>query len=282
MQEIAPGVHMSTEYIGATVGVILMERGTVYLDSPPCPDQARTWRNTVRNMGQASGRMLVYLDHHTDRALGGRLMDCPIVAHEKTAQIFRSRSAIFRAQSAHQGEAWETCPTINNVRWSPIHLSFGAELRIHWDEEPLILEHHPGPAPGAIWAILPQVRVVFVGDAVTLREPPFLDMADPVAWMATLDQLLAEEFQDYLVVAGRGGLAPWSEIRHMRRFLAKVHDHLSRLAEQQAPPEATQELVAPLLAQWEFDPAYDELYTQRLSHGLQACYETQYLAGGKK
>ncbi len=282
MQEIAPGVYMSTEYIGATVGVILLERGTVYIDSPPCPDHARTWRNTVRNMGQTSGRMLVYLDHHPDRALGGRLMDCPIVAHQRTAQIFRSRSAIFRAQPLHHGEAWETCPTINNVRWSQIHLSFDRELRIHWDTQPLLLEHHPGPAPGAVWALLPEPQVVFVGDTVTLREPPFLALADLPRWLEALDELLAPSFRDFLVVAGRGGLAPQSEIRHMKRFLTKVHAQLTRLAEKQAPPEATQDLVPKLLAQWEFDPTYDDLYAQRLSHGLQACYQAQYAPGSRK
>ncbi len=278
MQEIAPGVYIGTEHIGATVGVIVMQRGTVYIDSPPCPDQSRAWRNTVRSMGNGPQRALVYLDHHPDRALGGRLMDCPILAHEKTAHIFRSRSAIFRAQPPRHGEAWETCPSISNVRWSQIHLSFGHELRIHWkEEEPLILQHVPGPAPGALWAILPETRVVFVGDTVTLREPPFLAMADLEAWLTALDRLLSSAFKDFLVVAGRGGLAPLSEIRHMRQFIAKTHTRLSRLAERKAPAEAAKDLVPKLLALWEFDPAYDTLYQQRLSHGLVACYRSAYL-----
>ena len=278
MQEIAPGVYIGTEYIGATVGVILMGRGIVYIDSPPCPDQSRAWRNAVRSMSNGAQRALVYLDHHPDRALGGRLLDCPILAHEKTAQIFRSRSAIFRAQAQRHGDAWETCPSISNVRWSPIHLSFGPELRIHWkEEEPLILQHAPGPAPGALWAILPETKVVFVGDTVTLREPPFLASATPQAWIASLDRLLSDEFEDYLVVAGRGGLAPVTEIRHMRNFIAKVDDLLNGLKEKKAPPEATKELVERLLALWEFDPAYDALYQQRLEYGLLTCYHNSYL-----
>ena len=277
MQEIAAGVYMSTEYIGATVGMIVMERGSVYIDSPPCPDQARTWRNTVRSMTKGPERALVYLDHRTDRALGGRLMDCPIIAHEQTAHIFRSRSAIFRAQPNHQGEAWETCPNINNVRWSPIHLSFDRELRIHWGPEPLLLEYHPGPAPGAIWALLPETRVVFVGDTVTLREPPFLAQADPSRWLEALDELLAPAFQDFLVVAGRGGLAPQSEIRHMRRFIEEVHRLLSELAEGQAPVEEAEALTPQLIAWWEFPPTQDKLFTQRLAYGLRACYQEHYL-----
>lgn len=278
MQEIAPGVFISTAYIGATVGVVLMQRGTVYIDSPPCPDQSRAWRNTVRGMGNGTQRALVYLDHHPDRALGGRLMDCPILAHEKTAHIFRSRSAIFRAKLPQHGEAWETCPAISNVRWSQIHLSFGSELHIYWqEEEPLILQHMPGPAPGALWAILPEPKVVFVGDAVTLREPPFLALAELVPWLETLDRLISDEFQDFLVVAGRGGLAPLREIRHMRHFLLRVHEELQDLAKRKAPVEAAAELVPKLLALWEFDPAYDMLYQQRLAHGLQSCYRSSYL-----
>ena len=285
MQEIAPGVYMGTEYIGATVGVVVMGRGTVYIDSPPCPEQARAWRNTIRNMGGGSRRALVYLDHHTDRALGGRLLDCPILAHEKTAQIFRARAAIFRAQSAHQGEAWERCPSISNVRWSTVHLHFAPELRLYWGDdeasEPLILQEAPGPAPGTLWAVLPWVRVIFVGDTVTLREPPFLALADPEAWMASLERLLSPAFRDYLVVAGRGGIAPHSEIRHMHRFLERVHTRLTHLTEKKAPPEAVQDLVPELLALWEFDPSYDDLYAERLRYGLEGCYQNHYLGKGK-
>ncbi len=277
MREIAPGVYLATDYHGVAVGLIAKEQGTVYVDTPPCPDQARAWRNTVQAMGQGMERMLIYLDHHPDRTLGGRVMDCPIVVQEKTMQIFRSRPAIFRAQSKGRGEAWEICPNIGNMRWAQPHIAFGQRMALHWSErEPVLLQHRPGPAPGAAWVVLPETRVVFVGDAVTLREPPFLANADLETWIAQLDTLLGKDFRDFLVIAGRGGLVPDGALRHMRRFLAETGKHLEALASKQAPPSATVALAPKLLAWWEFDPAYDELYTQRLQHGLRVYYRTKY------
>jgi glyoxylase-like metal-dependent hydrolase (beta-lactamase superfamily II) len=51
-------------------------------------------------------------------------------------------------------------------------------MALHWDESPVILEHHPGPTIGAMWVILQQEKVVFVGDLVAKNQPPFLAHAD--------------------------------------------------------------------------------------------------------
>lgn len=276
MREIAPGVYLATKYHGVNAGVVVKPQGTLYVDTPPCPDQARAWRATVQALGQGLERLLVYLDHQVDRTLGGRVLECPIVVQEKTFQIFRHRPAVFRAQPQGRGEAWELCSAIGNMRWAQPSMAFGQQMNLYWDDEPIVLEHRPGPAPGAVWVILPTTRLVFVGDAVTLREPPFLAQADLEAWLAQLDTLLGKDFRDFIVVSARGGVVPEGAVRHMRRFLAEVRKRLQALVDKQAPPEATEDLVPKLLAWWEFDPTYDELYTQRLTYGLQAYYRAHY------
>ena len=70
-------------------------------------------------------------------------------------------------------------------------------------EPEIWIEHHPGPAPGAIWVEIPSKKIVFVGDAVVEHQPPFLADADLPAWIETLSVLRIPKYRDYTIVSGR-------------------------------------------------------------------------------
>ncbi len=192
MQAIAKDVYIEDEYPGVTLGVISLTHGLLQIDAPPSPEDARTWRAALLSLGGGSERLLVNLDAHPDRTLGARAMDCTIVVHEKTAQVFRSRPNTFKAQGEDTGADWEGIPGLGNVRWILPEITFSHQMTLHWDDNaPIILEHHPGPSAGATWVILPHEKVVFVGDAVLRNQPPFLAGADLPAWLETLKLLLS-------------------------------------------------------------------------------------------
>jgi glyoxylase-like metal-dependent hydrolase (beta-lactamase superfamily II) len=182
MQSIAKEVYIEVAYPGVTLGVISLAHGLVQVDAPPSPEDARIWRAALLSLGGGSERLLVNLDAHPDRTLGARAMDCTIVAHEKTAQVFRSRPNTFKAQGEDTGSDWESIPGLGNVRWILPEITFSQQMILHWDDNaPIVLEYHPGPSAGASWVILPEEKVVFVGDAVLRNQPPFLAGADLLA-----------------------------------------------------------------------------------------------------
>ena len=76
-------------------------------------------------------------------------------------------------------------------------MTFTERMQIYWDDQPISLESHPGPATGAIWAVLPGSQVCFVGDAVVAGQPPFLASADLPAWIDALQILLEPAYQNY-------------------------------------------------------------------------------------
>ena len=127
MQSIAKNVYIEDSYPGATLGVISLAHGLLQIDAPPSPEDARAWRAALLSLGGGSERLLVNLDAHPDRTLGARAMDCTVIAHEKTAQVFRTRPNTFKSPGEDTGADWETIPGLGSVRFSgffdPRHLA---------------------------------------------------------------------------------------------------------------------------------------------------------------
>jgi glyoxylase-like metal-dependent hydrolase (beta-lactamase superfamily II) len=276
MQEIAPHIFFENAYAGVTLGAISLPLGLVLLDSPFRQEDTRSWRAGLLNLGGGAERLLVNLDAHFDRTLGTRAMECTVVGHEKMAQAFRNRPVTFKTQSVESGAEWEQYNGLGSIRWSPPEITFTERMQIYWDESPLILESHTGPATGAIWALLPGSQVNFVGDAVLANQPPFLANADLPAWITSLDALLAPQFQNYLLVSGRGGLVTRQDVLAQQQFLKTVQAALDGLAGQNAPVDEAVALTPGLLKNFEAVGQRQHQFQQRLQWGLRQYYLRHY------
>lgn len=277
MQEISHGIYYETAYSGVTLGAILLPQGTVMIDAPLRAEDGRTWRAALNYLGSSSNRLLINLDAHPDRTLGARVMDCTIIAHQKTAQVFRGRPSVFKGQNAESGSEWETYDEAVGTRWALPDLTFTHELNLYWGPPDLLLEHHPGPTPGAIWVTIPSAKVVFVGDAVLAEQPPFLTHADIPDWLLTLDVLLTK-YQDYTIVSGRDGLVSRETVQTLKQNLSHILHTLEQAAKADITPEATENLIPALLAHLKVPIQIEDQYAQRLRHGLAQYYARHYKA----
>jgi glyoxylase-like metal-dependent hydrolase (beta-lactamase superfamily II) len=276
MQELANHIYIETSYAGVTLGAINWAHGLVLIDAPFRLEDARSWRSALLNLGGGVDRLLVNLDAHFDRTLGVRAMECMVVGHEKMAEVFRNRPVTFKTQGNETGADWELFNGLGSIRWVPPEITFTERLRIHWDDSPLSLEVHPGPSIGAIWAVLPDQRIAFVGDALLPDQPPFLSSANLPAWIETLRPLLTPAYQDYLLIGGRGGPVAHQQVRRQIAHLEKIHGLLEELARQKAPAEETAGLVPALMQDFEVPPQRESHYRQRLLHGLHQYYIRHY------
>jgi cyclase len=276
MKSIADDIYIEDQYPGATLGVINMPHGLIQVDAPPSPEDGRAWRAALLNLGGGSERLLVNLDAHPDRTLGARAMDCTVVAQEKTAHVFRSRPATFKAQGEETGSEWESIPGLGNIRWVTPEITFSHQMTIHWGESSVVLEHHPGPTAGAAWVIVPEAKVVFVGDAVLKNQPPFLAGADLPVWLDSLKLLLSPAYRSWLVVSGRGGVVPVDVIRAQKDFLDHVLSRIEKAAKRKSPPDAVANLVTPLLNSFRIHSGQMQKYTRRLRYGLHHYYLRHY------
>lgn len=279
MQSIADNVYIEDRYLGVTLGVIQQPRGLIQIDAPPSPEDSRAWRAALMSLSSGPERLLVNLDAHPDRTLGARAMDCTVLAHEKTAQVFRARPTTFKAQGTETGADWETIPGLGTVRWAPPEISFTNRMSLYWGEAPVSFEHHPGPAAGAIWVILQDERVVFVGDTVLKNQPPFLAHADLEAWVKSLELLLSPEYRGFTVVSGRGTTVSSSAIKAQLELIEQIHGRLEKMANRGQSPDATEKLIETYLSKFKSSAARHKQYVQRMRYGLRHYYARHYHLG---
>jgi len=279
MQSIADNVYIEDHFLGVTLGVVQQARGLIQIDAPPSPEDVRSWRGSLMSLSGGSDRVLVLLDAHPDRTLGARAMECTVLAHEKTTQVFRARSTTFKAQGTETGSDWETIPGLGTVRWAAPEITFSRQTSLHWDGTPVLLEHHPGPTPGAVWVVLPAQKVVFVGDLVCKNQPPFLAHADLPEWLDALELLASDEYRGFTVVSGRGGTVSSVTIRAQVDLLKRIHERLEKMARRGTSPDATEKWVEPFLKTFRSSAARHKLYVQRMRYGLRYYYSRHYHLG---
>jgi len=82
VQELAPGILWKPASGVSNVGAILTNDGFVLIDTPPFPDDARTWRILLSQLSDKPILAVVSTDCHRDRMLGNSWFDSAvIVAH---------------------------------------------------------------------------------------------------------------------------------------------------------------------------------------------------------
>ena len=276
MQAIANQVYIEDQYPGVTLGAIALPHGLIQIDAPPSPEDSRSWRAALLSLNTGVERVLVNLDSHPDRTIGARAMDCTVIAHEKTAQAFRNRPNTFKAQGDETGAAWESVGGLGSVRWVPPEITFTARMVIEWSNTPVVMETHPGPASGAIWVILPEDKVVFIGDLVLRNQPPFMASANLPAWIESLEALLTPRFQNFAIVSGRGGVVAESTIRAQLNLMRDIHEKLEAMSQSREGALSTETLIPQILSMVKSPASVHKQHAQRLTYGLHHYYIRHY------
>jgi len=279
MQALANQVYIEEQFPGVTLGAIALPHGLIQIDAPPSPEDGRSWRAALLNLNSGVERLLINLDGHPDRTLGARAMDCTIVAHERTAETFRNRPNTFKAQGDETGADWESVVGLGSVRWAPPEISFTSRMSIEWSNFPVVLEHHSGPTSGACWVILPEPRIVFVGDLVVKNQPPFLASANLPEWLKSLDHLSAE-YQEYTIVSGRSAVVSFDVVDAQRAMLSNLHEKLEALPKNASAPEAVEALIPLLSGAFSAPIERQRQYSQRLAYGLRHYFARHYRSTG--
>lgn len=281
MKKLKNHIYYESTYAGATVGAFLFSNDTVLVDAPLKPEDARAWLSDLHKAGAKPRRVVVSLDSHPDRTLGSQTLDGQAMAHREVVRQIRRRAAIFKALKQESGAEWEETPGLSGLRWTLPRLAFSEQATLYFDERELRVEPHGGPSPGACWLISPSDKVVFVGDALTLGEPPFLAQADITAWMKSLDLLLSRTFKDYTIIAGRGGKATARDVNAQRRWLKDIEAKLKKMSRSKSATAEIEKIALKLAEKFTGTAKRHILYQRRLKHGLQSYFARRYLPASK-
>ncbi len=277
MHEIKPGIFYEDTYPGPTIGAILLPRGMIFIDAPLRPEDAHRWKTTLLNRSQGTiHKLVICLDDHPDRTIGAKSLDCPILTHKDAAKSLQEPTAIFRGQIPESGALWERYPDTSGGQWMIPDLTFTEKMQFHWSDEPIILEHHPGPRPGSSWVVIPSEKVVFIGDTVVVKGPPFLGKAHLPTWIDTLDELLKVKYRDYKIISGRDGPITLDNIKNLKKTFRKIHRRIDKLANRRVSAEDVSNQAGKFMDEFSFLKRDKEFFLQRLQHGLSQYYLRNY------
>jgi glyoxylase-like metal-dependent hydrolase (beta-lactamase superfamily II) len=277
MKEIAEDIFIESSLPGIILGAVRLEQGLVLIDAPVYSRDAQPWRSSFARAGSSSERLLVLLDEHLDRSIGARAMKCVTVAHERTAQVLGSRPTSAKPVSTKTGAIWETLDDLGTIHGSQPEITFTHSMSIHWGKEPVELEYHAGPSRGAIWVILPKAKVIFVGDCVLSKQPPFLASADLDAWLDSLALLRSAKYREYIMISGRSGMVTQEEAKNQATLLKRIQNGLEKFAHHKSEPGITENFALELLKDFPARNRKEEdMFKSRLLWGLQQLYSNHF------
>lgn len=278
MQRIAKDIYVETKFPGVTVGAIVGADGIVCIDAPTQPAAAREWR---RQLEEATGkriRCVVNLDHHRDRTLGNQWLEAPVIAHEATYERARLLPEAYRSLAPDSGADSEMVTDLSGLHVVLPLITFTDRLTLMAGPREVHLVHRPGVAPGAIWAEIPSLGVVFAGDALTHKVPPAFAEADIDVWLEALAELRRKRGPGRILVPGRGGVTNREGVKPTEDFLKLARRKVQALVRGRKPRSELEALARQLLGRPAGGPEARALYVRRIRAGLEHLYDQLSLA----
>ena len=266
MQKLAPKVFLENKYIGVNLGLVVTSEGLLLVDSPLHPEEVTEWWKVVSERGRP--KFLILLDSHPDRVLGSRTLKLPAIAQDQTLKTIREWADTFKGNAHPIGAEADLLKRITGVNNAIPEITFSERMVIHMGGKEIIFLHRPGPRPGSMFMVIPDLSVVFVGDTVTIDEPPYVGVSDIEAWLNSLDELRGSDMKSYTLISSCGGRINRKDINHMARFLRKVQSRVEKLNDEKSRNEEMERLAIDLMGDFSIRTMREDLILKRLKTGL--------------
>jgi glyoxylase-like metal-dependent hydrolase (beta-lactamase superfamily II) len=275
IQEIAPGVYVTTVYPGINVGFALTSEGPVAFDAPPIPAEAQAWRQQVKKVAGAPIRYTVLTDQRPERALGAGLLGAPIIAGEATFKRLRGSADEYgpAAMASWAQDHPQAAVELEALKPALPEITLGGRIILHGIPQ-VIVERNAGAAAGSVWARLPESRVLFAGDSIVVGVHPLLaDAPDTKGWLDTLVEVRRSYFPADVLVPGRGPIATKADTRPLSGFIQLVRRRIRSHHIAGRNRSDLSALVPELVSLFPVAEAEQHQIEQRVRTGLERVYE---------
>ncbi|MFA9403757.1 MAG: MBL fold metallo-hydrolase [Anaerolineales bacterium] len=266
MQKIVPNVYLENKYIGVNLGIVVIGQELLLVDSPLHAEEVNEWFKVASERGRP--KFLVLLDSHPDRVLGSRNLTLPAIAQDQTLQTIREWADTFKGNAHPIGAEADQLKRITGVNNAIPEITFSERMVIHIGGKEIVFLHRPGPRPGSMWMVIPDLSVVFVGDTVTIDEPPYVGVSVLEPWLNSLDELRGSDMKSYALISSYGGRIDRKDINHMARFLRKVQSRVEKLEDGKNRNEEIERSAVDLMGDFSIRPLQKDLILKRLKTGL--------------
>jgi cyclase len=220
IQSVAPGVWAVIGEAGdANAGFILTRDGVVVIDSQINPRAAEAMLRAIRKLTAQPILYLINTHAHGDHTFANYVIHPVkgIIAHERAkvalatrgAQMLKEYAKVVGAKNAEGAKV--TLPTI----------TFTDQMTLPVGDRIIVLRYLGiGHTVGDMIVWLPNERVLFAGDLVSVNRLPWLGEGETREWLKTLARLEALPYDR--VVPGHGPVGDRRSVERFERYLSAV------------------------------------------------------------
>jgi cyclase len=216
MHKITDNVYVETGFRGCNTGFVVTKEGTVVIDTPMVPLEAKKWRDEIVKFGPI--RYVIDTEPHFDHASGNFFFDGIVVGHEGTreALLLATTDAL---KDMLQQMSPDSLPLEDGFNYRPPEITLSERLTLYLGEHTFQLINMPGHTPFQVGVYIPEEKVVFVSDNMNASFPIFAVDALPYEWLNTLK--LIQQLEANVLVPGHGDICDLSFIPEMS---ARIQD----------------------------------------------------------
>ncbi|MBN1487516.1 MAG: hypothetical protein JW981_07735 [Anaerolineae bacterium] len=249
MQEIAPGVFVETSYTPYNLGLITTAKGTLAIDIPPHPADAKAWRAEAEATAGPI-RYVILTNAIPQRLVAAAHWNIPLIAQEHTARLLSNKNdkawgELLQVVGEQRPEDTGVFSTTKRHR---VTIAFQQHLLLHHRSPAIELHAVSSISPGSLYINIPGENLMFAGDIVASGEVPVLAKdVDIDNWGKYLAELSDRRDLHYIIPGrGRAAIRP-GEIEEQKEFFNVTQQSARHIIKQGSTEsgigQAAQELV---------------------------------------
>jgi cyclase len=199
MEKITANVYVGMKFRGCNSGFIVTSDGVVVIDTPMVPVEAKKWREDItKQFGEI--RYVINGEPHNDHVAGNCWMGGTLIAHEGTREtIKRNKKEALEGQMKWM--APDALPLDKDFYYRLPDITFSQEMTLYLGKHSFHLMLVPGHTASQTAVYVPEEKVVFTSDNVTMGMPIMVD-AVPDEWLKSIKKLQTLDVEK--IIPGHG------------------------------------------------------------------------------
>jgi cyclase len=226
IKSITKNVFIEDDVRGCVPGFVVTSEGVVVIDTPQLPTYAVKMREEALKHGEI--KYLINTEHHVDHIFGNYYFDNVknILAHRATYDDFmvvhpdiNPYAYAKEAIPTDDPEGEKIFPSEEDYFAKPNkpNIIIDGDIELCVGDHTFQILHTPGHTPGQLAVIIPEERLMFLGDTVFNNVQTWLHASDIEKWIASIDRLLEVDVD--MIVPGHGPVCTKQELYVQRAFL---------------------------------------------------------------
>lgn len=228
VQEVAPGVFVASERTGVNYGLVQTDAGSVLVDAPWIPSQARAWRKQVERLSPNGVAYRVHTDYHLDHILGSCFMPPALsIAHETAWKHLKGldRETLTQQALEHGRDlVKDLAAQLSEVSIVMPEITVGQGMALWCAGRPIEIIHFGGHTSATLGVFVPDRGVLFAGDLVVNGCHPYMADANTRQWIASLERIRGMEVST--IVPGRGQVGGMELVERLYEYLVDFRERV--------------------------------------------------------